>query len=748
MGQAARQLEPQDAGDWITVAAAAALSGLTESAWRQRARAEATAARCAGRASRAELRPNPSGIGRPTWFVRRVLDARLTAHASGEVRDQAENAALCMEFPPHAVQRAYRRAFWLKHYQAERDSADHRGRTALQVAERVAAEARRTEGEEFGISPRTLQAWEKAFRAKGLRGLIDRRSTEPAGARVARQRAPEAIEKFYEHFHQLRGLSVKACHDVTLDAARENGWNWPATYAATWKWLEAHDDRAMTCLLREGEDVYRRRYLPHADIDYTLIQPGQLYVADHTRCDFLVTDGGEPFRPWLTAIQDARSRVIVGWHLSNQANSDTIVRALASAFKRYAIPEAIRLDNGRDFASARLTGMTRATRDALRRRFGSEWEAVQEREAQAVHVERGDARFDGILHELGVRIIFAIPYAANSKGTVERFFGTLEGQFSRTLPTYCGNKPGSRPENLQAILEGGAVPTLDEARADLADWVDIYHRTPHAGDGMDGATPLDVWKTASVLRRAGADQLAFLMQVHGVYKVGSKGIGLRIHGKTIRYGAAEPKLMRYRGRRVLVTIDPDDYSTCCAWEGDATRRRFIARLESNRGIHPLTTAEEVRDVAAQTRGRDKRLRQAHREAMRATPDVCAELKARRRQRAAALRATGTDHATADVRLVQTGFEGAAGTARKALAAAPAPAPDLTQARRALFEGFGLSPAAAVDHSRPTLGDLTSWNRNEAAPEDDGAADGGMDAGSTLQLLSVVAGERHDERTDE
>ena len=133
-------------------------------------------------------------------------------------------------------------------------------------------------------------------------------------------RSGEAVDYFYSVFQVQSGPSIRTCHEVTLRTARREGWACPASYSATWKWLQTHDDLALTMLRREGREAWQHRYLPHLEDNYRLIEPGDLHVCDHTQCDFWVEHDGEQLRPWLTAIQDARSRCIVGWHLGVAAH--------------------------------------------------------------------------------------------------------------------------------------------------------------------------------------------------------------------------------------------------------------------------------------------------------------------------------------------------------------------------------------------------------------------------------------------
>ncbi len=280
--------------------------------------------------------------------------------------------------------------------------------------------------------------------------------------------------------------------------------------------------------MREGKDKYARKYMSYLEIDYTLIEPGEMMVTDHHQCDWWVCDGKKQYRPWLTVVQDMRTRCIVGWHLGESPHQDAIIAAYLMAFRDWSIPEKLRIDNGKDFTSKLLTGVTKRERDALRKELGSDYMQTLQRNAQLVDCT--DSRYMGIAQELGIELIYAVPYQPWSKGQIERLFGTLEGQLGKTMYTYCGNSVLHKPEYLEEIRRGysqdqkralrkqygkhwkkvvvlklvdqSKIPTLEASREAIGEWIDLYHNAQHSADDMDGRTPLEVWRTATTLRKS------------------------------------------------------------------------------------------------------------------------------------------------------------------------------------------------------------------------------------------------------
>ena len=712
---APRGLNPAAQGDaaqsdaeWVTVKQAAEISAEPERTWSWRAQSEAAAAAKAGRRALAHKAPAP-GSTRLVWYVHRSCSPALSRTPTTDTRAEKARPSLLTRYPQHQVELAYRKNHWLQEWlKGERRPGD----SDRQHAERIVEEAKRVDGTGFAISFCTLQAWRTAYfrtgpdgQIVGVEGLVDRRSVaqlaSEEGAAQGR-RDPVAVDYFYSLYYTQSQHSVRVCHECTVAAAEREGWAWPASYAATTAWLRQHDNLSLTYLMREGKQAWCHRFMPHLEIDYTLIEPGQLFVTDNHRADWWVEHENKQARPWLSTVIDARSRCLVGWSLGVSANQDSILSAFGMAFKRWAIPETVKVDNGADFCSAMIAGVTKQQRDQLRRVHGVDWHKVLERDAKLIDCGV-DTRFKGVTAELGIRLIYAVPFAPWAKAQMERWYRTLEDRHGRTYATYCGNAAFNRPECLEAIRRGytkeqkrylrkkhgkdwkrevvlrfvdqSAVPTLEQARALVGQYIEEYNATPHSAEDMAGMTPLECWSTATSLRRADDDALIFMMQARGLYRVGANGVKLKVGGARVGYGAKAPALYRYAGRDVFITLDPNDLSHCEAFTED--RKRYIGRLEANERISPLATADELREANAAVGHRRKvaRLYQSQRSSARRTLTAVAELQAQGRAKAAARRSTGTDgrcSADAVVMPVRTGFATSAKDARRLSVPQPEP----------------------------------------------------------------------------
>ncbi len=570
-------------------------------------------------------------------------------YRSTEAGDDAGINALSGRYAASDVERAALRLRWLRAYWAACRAAP-RGTSKGAVARRIAADARQVEDDSFHISQRSLQRWERAYHAVDpetgkpahVDGLIDRYRAPDGDDRWPR--SSEAIEFFYTLYHTEQRLGIGHCHQVVLRAARRSGWRWASSAGATRAWLRDHDDRELTLVMRWGAKRYAQRAMSYIEQDYSLLAPGELYVCDHHQLKYFVLYRRKPIRPWLTAIIDARTRTLVGWHLGPAPHGDAILQSIRAAFTLWGVPRTVKIDNGRDYTAKRFTGLTKGQVRRYRKQYGRDWKDVLRRERNLVDCT--ESAWFGLLPELGCRLIYAIAYSPWSK-LIERFFRTLSDRHGRTRASWCDTAARLKPEGLQRILaRPDRLNTLDAERAAITEWVDIYHATVHTGDAMDGATPLQAWQgQPNVTRTTDAGALDLLLSVRGLYTVGPNGVRVTIGGKAIGYGQYSPALRSHARRQVLVAVDPADIDQAVIMTaGRNGDRRVICRVPRNKRLSPCgdASAQDLREAQAEVNRLRKLKRRAESSAPRRMLDAEQIMERDRRERAAELRATGID----------------------------------------------------------------------------------------------------------
>ncbi len=664
MPQALRQSEvstaPAAGLEWLTAEEAARRMGVEPRSvqrsckkyWARFGRAEKR---------RPELQPGMAGGGKSQWYVRTDAHKALLI---GSPTTAGMQASLESEFGISAAHRAYRSFAaldrWLQLCSGRAAAPQHmrlvgKVPTAADLAKVVIAEFAVSDPK-LKVSVSTLKEWKKKFRqGGGIRALVPKYKGgdgSGTGDGSITTRSAAAITFFYENYHVEGGESISGCHRLTLAKAAEEGWSWPASEAATRAWLEKYDDLALTLLMREGHKAWTQKFMPYREMDWDAVGAGQWYVTDHTNCDFFVEHDGKQIRPWLTAILDCRSRCIVGWHLGPAPHQDAILAAMRMAFAE-CIPDFLRIDNGKDFTSKTLTGLTKMQRRELQRQHGENWNKV---EWAAENMQScDDPCWRGVVPELGIQLIYAIPYAPWSKGLVERWFGTYHEQCDKTFISYCGHNPIARPESLQEIREREDLPTMEQAETRIAAYIQRYHAQRHSSLGC---SPQEVWDRRERTRKADKDALLLLMGIRGEYTVGPNGVRITLGKGAVTYGGTHPALRGLRGRKVLVKFDEAQPDHCFAFE--VGTKRPLGRLQANERIRPGVTGQTLRESFAVKAREQKIGKQAERSARQRKRTAIAHANEAAMRTEQQLRATGTDGKSdfqPTIVPVRTGFEG-------------------------------------------------------------------------------------------
>jgi putative transposase len=409
---------------------------------------------------------------------------------------------------------------------------------------------------EKDISFGTFKRWLKRYRDGGIMALVDSRGGSPADLEII---SAEAFDFFKTVYLTQKRLSVRVCLQVLEQENRQrnHGWIVPEYYALC-RYVEKSIPVPAKVLLREGRAAYDAKCAPYVIVDQDSVQPGQVWVGDHHEFNCWVRHRNEWIRPWITAWEDYRSRKIVGWHISTSPNSTTILFATKVGIEQHGAPESVKIDNGRDYDSQLFTGQTKSQRKA----------SILNDDDQSV--------ISGIYAMLGIGVSFSIPYHPQSK-KIERFFDTLDCQFSKTLPTYCGKDTTRRPEGLFDYLKTEKAVAdaynLETFSALVDRYLAIYNASAHTGEGMDGRSPDQVFALQPARRVVAKETLEILMRVWSpILKVGKNGVNFR----GFWYGQYNTILHSWFGREVRVSFDPDDVRTVCVHDAETYKLITIA----------------------------------------------------------------------------------------------------------------------------------------------------------------------------
>ena len=190
-----------------------------------------------------------------------------------------------------------------------------------------------------GIGKRTLQRWIRRCRAQGPLGLVDTRGGDGCDGPAIN---PEAFELFKSMYLTEQQLTVTTCwrNICYINKDEGKGWKMPRL-RLMYKVVERYIPLPVQVLHREGLAAYEARCAPYIESDPDSVAPGQIWVGDHSQLNCWVRHRAKWVRPWITAWQDMRSRLICGFHISASPNQTTILVAAKRAIERYGPPDSV-----------------------------------------------------------------------------------------------------------------------------------------------------------------------------------------------------------------------------------------------------------------------------------------------------------------------------------------------------------------------------------------------------------------------
>lgn len=276
------------------------------------------------------------------------------------------------------------------------------------------------------ISRPTVMRWRKLVRGVERQHWLAYLVPGRAGPKSARSTiSEEAWDYVKSDWLRPEKPTVSACYRRLRQVADELGWTIPSEKTIN-RWLNDLPIEVIT-LAREGRNSVKN-LIPAQERDRTHLHALQAVNADGHKFDVRVEwPDGTIGRPLLVAWQDLYSNAILSWRVDRSENTDAIQLALGDLVERYGIPDRAYLDNGRAFASKRLTGGTKT-------RF-------------RYKIREGDAA--GVLTILGIETVFVTPYSGQSK-PIERAFRDLAGDLAKHPAfsgAYTGNNPVNKPDN-------------------------------------------------------------------------------------------------------------------------------------------------------------------------------------------------------------------------------------------------------------------------------------------------------------
>ncbi|MGO9565137.1 MAG: DDE-type integrase/transposase/recombinase, partial [Candidatus Korobacteraceae bacterium] len=421
------------------------------------------------------------------------------------------------------------------------------------------------------VSARTLWNWYAQYRKLGYAGLVDRVRSDKGKSRFLA--AHPAVRAFLENKYLGERLSIRLVYQALLRDLRslEPECTRPPSYSAVRSYLQQLP-KPLLILSREGKRQFQERCEPYLLTDFDSLVPNQIWVSDHGQHDVWVRNdlfsgisANAAVRPWLTAVIDMRSRKIVGTAWSASPSSHTISSALRVGIENFGIPQALVIDNGKDYEKIGRIDFS--------------------------------PECSGVLVRLGIQPHYCLPRHPQSK-LIESWFGTVRKRFDCLWPSYCGSGPQDRPEQCtdalkehQGFLKGkrksSPLPLASEFVATARQWITEYNsQHPHSGRGMSGRTPDEVFNEllpSPQRRLIESPEVLYALFWDRQRRKVSEGGCVQLYGE--RYEPADgeslAKLFLEIERNVVVACDPANLGEAIALDLDG---RFLGRLRAQKLI--------------------------------------------------------------------------------------------------------------------------------------------------------------------
>lgn len=278
--------------------------------------------------------------------------------------------------------------------------------------------------------------------------------------------------------------------------------------------------------------------------------PDALWVLDGTTVQLIYQDeNGHPKSDlYVEIVTDANSRLVLGKAIGESETSTLVQAALRDASRSTGmLPYQLQYDNSG---------------------------ANKSMEAQQLMQKMARLAFP------------TAPYNGKSK-IVEALYGRIEQHFLRFYDNFKGGNITSpslnskaNPDHIRGLVKAGALPTKDQAIAQLRLAIETYN---HTAWGEENLTPVERYKTQHEKRRK-IDYLLMveLFWVRRRYMAAytKDGLTIEVSGKRHTYEVERKKgvedmefRLQHLGDRFNICYDPENLETICLYDKDW---RFIA----------------------------------------------------------------------------------------------------------------------------------------------------------------------------
>ncbi|MCK5601891.1 Mu transposase C-terminal domain-containing protein [Candidatus Pacearchaeota archaeon] len=413
-------------------------------------------------------------------------------------------------------------------------------------------------------SVNTIMRYRKAVRDFGNNALLGKYGKRKGASKVS----SEAFEKFKAFYMIEGGSSANNCWDMVTGSlcTPETIDSFPKVEAFVRR-LRREVGESAIYLAREGHQKWNRKHAGYIERDYDKISAGEVWVSDHAQVDIAAASSknGKPVFGWITSfICMKTSRTLSCFFHEESPNSDHIFQAFYLAAKTYGLPKFIYIDNGKDYRCRDFAGGRKHYR-----------------------VEIDEDRARGMLLDLDITPVFALPYGAQSK-TIERWHLKIKNMLSRNTVGFRGGNVTERPEKLAKEIKQEKILKFDVLNDLLQDFVFNYLNILRSkGKGTKGKSPNDAWNLENpVMRVVSREALRlFCSRTTKTLTIGRNGVN---HSQyKVTYFAEW--MVPLKGTKVYLRIAPDNVND--AWVFSDESDEYLGNAQIKGLIHPIAESE-------------------------------------------------------------------------------------------------------------------------------------------------------------
>lgn len=457
----------------------------------------------------------------------------------------------------------------------QRETSDKRSRIVANFIEasknippRKITEFKKKYSKAHNISPRTLDNLLKSHQSGGHQALV------PNWNRGDQKKVitPEMAKFIQKVFLQPLGPSVKKVHEDICKTFADTCQRFP-TYRTVAAYINSKWSASQQLIIRD-KDAWDRVYGPYVRRDWTKVKLNEVWFGDHKQIDVSCLHGGKAIFPWLTVVEEALSRIFVGWILVPTPDALAIGQAFLYGVSKYGPPKTLYVDHGKDFKSKYVAGKK------------------EKRDANGDLVERG---LPGLVANIGTEMFYAAGRSPREK-IIEPAFGIFTDRLKQ-LPGYRGHSVKTRPKKLANEIKSGNLLTLDELSSKIDELLNERNARPHSTTGKPPDSYFEGYQ-AVIPSQQFLDYL--LMDVH-VSTVKDSSVLI----KGLLYRGEE--LFKLAGEKVEVRRDPKDIRRAVIIYKDQVFGDAI--LETPDHYRSEITLQSVK-TAARIRQKIKKYRQA------------------------------------------------------------------------------------------------------------------------------------------